>query len=647
MTDAQRRAARILEAMYAAAQAIGEESNPDVFNPGANPTLRRVVLSEAYPLALGAGQWTIGTYDRAFKSATAVLAPLIRDAAAAWALKTLDRQAMMGGNLKFVVSQYASHLHAAARTARRDLKAMEGESLTSDEMKAVLGESGNREGGTILTRFERVSYMRAVLAGKNAYLHRLMVHPRGVRLVKEFASSAEGGRDYALEIITETEEAMLGLAADIRDDSALIWRFPPALTAGVATLGLGAGMTGFAHAWARWGEPDTANDALDVAGNALMALELVGGPPGALVAEVLDFMLGLIGTVVAFVRALEQDQAATATAFGSDGEVLSKGGSYTSAALVGAATLVAVVVPVAVSQLGKRGSGVAKKLVVKIEELPPAVDLSDTRAVTRRGVENTSATTVDRLADQSRRTADNGTLMTGKNLEVEPVRVKADVPPDPKVVTGDGATTAKATEGTGTSARGTVNPPAPAPATVKRARAATDTPGMDTRTAGGGIRFIREQVTPDNRRFVEIVGRINAVPLNNTPESIFRTEWASGEAFGLVGYERCHLFPLQWGDEAAAGFMYANGNEFNRGFQKRLENYVALLRQDLPPTKEMLVRVRATSADRGKFGGNLLEQIEYEFSTVGSKKATVIRFKVGPPPNGRVELEGFEELTAR
>jgi hypothetical protein len=655
----QARAADILEAMYAAAIKLKEERNPVLFDPHANPTLRRVVLDEAYPMELGEGHWDAWTYDRAYANSTEILAPRIRDAAQQWTLETLESQAKIVGQVKLFVGQYSNLLHNAAQEVHANLRRVEGQELTSSQMKAITGESGNKEGKTVQERLNRVTYMRTVLdlGGKSSEesklpmrrLYRLMVHPKGVGLVDEFAASTEDGRDYAMEVIEESEDAMQSLRGNLLDDESLVWRYPPALTAGVSRIGLGPrpGLTAFALAWARWGEPATANRALDIAGNALMALQLVGGPLAAPLGEALDFMLGVIGTAVQFVRDLEQDQAGMASAFGDDGERLSEGSSYTATALMGATTLLSVILPLVLRRIASRAGVGATQLLVTVEKRAAAVEVQDARQLARRGLQESEATS--RLAETARLTGNKGTITTAKTIEAEALvkREAAVEERESAQLTGSSTgsdTQATATKGTGnngTGNNGTGNngagggPPPPPPGQPRLGRANTRNPGVDVRTAGGGITFVHEEITPLNQRRVEIVGRIELIN-GTTPASIFVHEHPTGAALGLPGYDRCHLFPLQWGDEAAAGFMYADGNTFNNSFQKRLENYVRKLRDDLPARAQLNVRVTAFSAERTTAGGNLLEQLKYDFWAEGSSKHTIIEFNVEPPPGGRI-----------
>jgi hypothetical protein len=211
-----------------------------------------------------------------------------------------------------------------------------------------------------------------------------------------------------------------------------------------------------------------------------------------------------------------------------------------------------------------------------------------------------------------------------------------------KALSGSG-TGGKGTGGNGVGNNGTGGgPPPPPPSQPRIGRANTATPGVDNRTAGGGIKFVHERTitlkdssSPTGvikKRQVEIMGRIDLIT-GETPPSIFRHEHPAPLLVGLPGHDRCHLFPLQWGDEAAAGFMYAPGN-FNKSLQKRLENYVREIRDGMPPRAEMRVRVTAISADQRKGGGNLLEQLKYEFWADGSNKVTTIEFNVEPAPGG-------------
>ena len=108
----------------------------------------------------------------------------------------------------------------------------------------------------------------------------------------------------------------------------------------------------------------------------------------------------------------------------------------------------------------------------------------------------------------------------------------------------------------------------------------------------------------------------------------------------LPDYERCHLFPLQWGDEAAEGFMYAHSTEFNKGIQKRLENFAREWRDTAPPGAELRVEVTALTYPRdlqGSAWGDVLQEVSYKFTDVGTGRRWTIQFNIEPPPGGKVQ----------
>ena len=362
--------------------------------------------------------------------------PIVQEAARTWMIHELTRQEIKVGQIQLFVRNRLHDVHVAARGVH---KVVTGEKFTLPtttpaQMRDITGES--RRGGVMVTRLTRVQYMWAVQDAREKieqqnvktpdrtreaealdHLFYLMVHPRGVEMVQRFANSPGTGWPYANETFNETLDAIRILRADIASGDTVVWNFPPAVTAGVAELGRGGdkALTGFALAWSR-SRKNSIETALDIAGNVLMALALVGGPLNV-ISEVLDFSLSLVQTAVLFVRDVEQDQAAIATAFADEHKRLSKGPRRLGTVLQGAATIIqALALPATVSAIAKSG----KRVVQTIDRAPSLPGALESRAINREINRETIDATSRGIAVEARKVE---IPATGK-----PVPAQRDVP---------------------------------------------------------------------------------------------------------------------------------------------------------------------------------------------------------------------------
>jgi hypothetical protein len=354
--------------------------------------------------------------------------PIVEEAARAWALESIGTQTQRLFRLLTTTKPRVNELTKAARRVRATVDAtrvvtIAGRSypvatfvlptMTGDEARESTGQAGT--GGTVATRIRRMSYMYLLRAGPAAEgakpssaqvevysnLLTLMAHPRGVDIVDAYAKSAEAGWQLTSDLASETFTSIVKLQGDLVSDRTLVWRFPPAISAGVARLGLRnrAGITQFALAWgtSRKGKLE---EALEIAGNALFVLDLVGGPLGTAVSDILNFVLASIGTAVSFLRDVEQDQAAAATAFAERSERLSKGSNKIGTVLQGFAAVAAgLAVPGAVTKIVGRRTTEVIKLPVGNERLGRAGELHDPRIGTR-GIESDASKTSQRTASE-------------------------------------------------------------------------------------------------------------------------------------------------------------------------------------------------------------------------------------------------------
>ena len=424
--------------MYGAASAVGVETRIDWIDPSKPSVQRYSLLDDALPAHVWSRARNVWGVDRVYAKSVDKVMPRVRDAATEWAVKVLHAQELAVEDLKTVIDQRPHYIHEAAKKARDDAKVvmLSGRyGMTTAEAHAVL-DRNTKERGHARDRHERVAYRRAVKNGKEkglhtlmahpeavaildafSDLHRLMAHPKGVAIVDAFAASADTGRKFTTELLDECAEAIRDLRRELRDDESIVWRFPPAVAAGVAGLGRPdpAALTGFALLWARV-EGGRTQGALEVAGNAILALQIIGGPLGAVIGEVLDFVLSVIGASVAFLQAAEQDQAAEASTFAADADRLSQGSSRGRAVLVGVAAIAAAVaLPGTLSQVAQRARRGTKRLALQLEPVRPPSVTPDLRAIDQRGISREGAVpATERMTDDARR----GTIRAADTIEV-------------------------------------------------------------------------------------------------------------------------------------------------------------------------------------------------------------------------------------
>ncbi|MGI9063342.1 MAG: hypothetical protein ACR2FQ_05985 [Pseudonocardiaceae bacterium] len=99
----------------------------------------------------------------------------------------------------------------------------------------------------------------------------------------------------------------------------------------------------------------------------------------------------------------------------------------------------------------------------------------------------------------------------------------------------------------------------------------------------------------------------------------------------------------QFGDEAAAGVMYAP-KQFNTGRQRVLEDTLKGMRQHLPQGQRLTLSARATSFSGHPFvSWSILRRAEYVFSIVARNGVVVhrtsLRIDIGPPTDPKVNIQ--------
>jgi hypothetical protein len=247
--------------------------------------------------------------------------------------------------------------------------------LSQEEHAEIVNKSGH-EKGIVETRIRRSMYMHLIgdrapsrrpagTAGTSPVydlLFRLMVHPRGVDIVDAYACSPARGWAAASAEITDSLAAIAKVSGDLVRNQIMIWRFPTAVAAGVASLGFAAG-PGLTKIALAWGETQKTwlESAIESAMNALFVLDLLGGPIGAAISEVSNIILAAVGAAVSLLSDVEQDQAASATSFGEKSERLSTGGRGLATILEGVVSIAAAAAPTVLSVAVRRARA-GKKL---------------------------------------------------------------------------------------------------------------------------------------------------------------------------------------------------------------------------------------------------------------------------------------------
>jgi hypothetical protein len=397
-----------------------------------------------------------------YKEALEMLTPVVAESSLYAAYSILRAQAQQLHALRTDIEASADKLHSAAGAAwklareplpRLDEMWLKGPApMTQAERDAILHPS--RYGSTVTPRVQRVKYMRAVRRGRNPQLVRLMAHPRGVEIVDRFNTSAEEGCKFAGEIIEGCLTAIGALQMKLIEPD-VIWHFPPAIAAGLRDLGLGErpALAKFFLAWAK--KRGTLESALEAAGNATLVLTFAG-PVGVALQELVGFVLAAIDTAVSFLNDIEQDQAATATAFADDAQRLSEGSSGLATAVKGAtAILAALALPGAVRQLVGRAKAGAKLV-------PTAKDVA--RVGARHEADNGRSTIAKGIAAETRKTeAETTTAFTVGARKTEAKSVSS------KTIASENSGAEGAGKVSGNGHRGTDGAP-----TLERARAHRD-----------------------------------------------------------------------------------------------------------------------------------------------------------------------------
>jgi hypothetical protein len=149
------------------------------------------------------------------------------------------------------------------------------------------------------------------------------------------------------------------------------------------------------------------------------------------------------------------------------------------------------------------------------------------------------------------------------------------------------------------------------------------------------------------------LSREKAPNFNNNPKGNW---YLTADELGVHGWDRAHLWGPIFGDEAAAGIMYAPA-KVNQELQKAIESRISYARQLASESGGALkLRAVAKSHPTGRHtsfigqqrGGEFLTEVEYTLRLIdGNGKEIGVRriaFEIGPPPEGNIlqlDLGGF------
>lgn len=182
---------------------------------------------------------------------------------------------------------------------------------------------------------------------------------------------------------------------------------------------------------------------------------------------------------------------------------------------------------------------------------------------------------------------------------------------------------------------------------------------FDPRTAGtGGIHSIHVGISKGNELVSTVTGEVK-LPRLDKAGHVIREDFEDTlvkpsliEALDGLNYERAHLWGPRFGDEAAAGTLYAP-RALNRGMQSDVEKTIRGIRDNLRFGEQIILQARSTSYPRNLYGGATMRSVEYDFlivNTTGGLNTVVDRiglgFHVGPPSTTTTwyvehSLEGF------
>lgn len=272
-----------------------------------------------------------------------LIVPRLQNASVSWLNATLGRERdvveMIGQRL--LAPGAAARLHDMAKPVMREVR---GKGF----QEAAPWQRPDETASQVIDRLQRRRLVWATsrsvpYSSEHAEIFRLLVqHPHGVGLIEAFEESPKAGLDAALRRIADAIDSILEFRGDITGDPAHVWRYPPIILGGMATLGLADVplFADFATALGAFLGKGWFSSAVEATQMVLLCVGLVTGPVGLAVIGVLDLALTGATAVATYVREREQEMAAGALAFAPQKTRLADEPTYRETAFAGAATLV-------------------------------------------------------------------------------------------------------------------------------------------------------------------------------------------------------------------------------------------------------------------------------------------------------------------
>lgn len=525
----------------------------------------------------------------------------------------------------------------------------------------------------------------------------LYAHPKGHEIVVAYSRSPEEGTQLADALVLEAQGAALEFRLELQADPIKVWRYPVLVAGGVAELGLMMpGMQQFAVALAPVLGKGKADEPLLFAGIVLFGLAIVfSGGTAALVLAAADVAVAVAGTTATYVRERQQELAATASGFREKDERFAEPTGYTGTALSAAGAMLSVFALLKHATATRQLLDAADPARVRAAQPSDAPaqaksqvpKQADGRGLNDRGLDDrpdpgtsnrldriseaasatvsppgpvaaaqgktatrTPAARGARAAEESGQNIDrpalNSASAASSSVSTGAAKKPATAEVDSAKAPSDKGTADKAISARGTNSASTSVPPAPPPRVAGTVGRAPHVPSGDPRTASGGIELINSRMirmtdpatnTTSEFRHLVIAGTAHPNGLT-TSKSLFRNSWPADEVKpkAIAHYQKGHIFPSQWGDEAYEGFMWTPP-AFNQQLQTRLENVVAgISERTRAPIK---VRITAIAYPKGTGGVNsrhVLKELRYEFQTPDGR--FIVEANIAPPPSGEYSI---------
>jgi hypothetical protein len=268
----------------------------------------------AYPWRVRAGTaGYISTEDmhRAYDNAHRITVDAVQQRAHSWLFATMAGEIGRLSDLEkaLKVPAIADQIHLAATCARQY------EPTLPPDPKG-LGIVKGEGAAPAARRVARESLGRAIAVENHPLLRLLYNHPDGVNIISAYHESAKDGTAVAVNAVRSSITASSEILPTIAAEPTRVWRYPPAIVAGVSLLGL-QDVPGFAEycvALCHLLGKDWLEDKLDVVSNVLAIIAFLG-PIGRLVAAIGDLIVVGARGAIDYLKMREQGLVAETFAF--------------------------------------------------------------------------------------------------------------------------------------------------------------------------------------------------------------------------------------------------------------------------------------------------------------------------------------------